>query len=54
MIKNIGKRLWNNGKQIQNKSTEVLRHSNMQLINGNMGEHGESIIGNGENMSKPK
>jgi hypothetical protein len=54
MIKNTGKRLWNDGKQIQTKSIEVLRHSNMQLISRNMGEHGESIIGNGESMSKPK
>jgi hypothetical protein len=54
MIKNTGKRLWNDGKQIQTKSTKVLRHSNMQLISGNMGEHGESIIGNGESMSNLK
>jgi hypothetical protein len=54
MIKNTGKQLWNNGKQIQTKFKEVLGHSNMQLISGNMGEYGESIIGNGENMSKLK
>jgi hypothetical protein len=41
MVKNTGKLLWNDGKQIQTKSTEVLRHSNMQLNSGNMGEHGE-------------
>jgi hypothetical protein len=40
--------------KFKTKSTEVLRNSNMQLTSGNMGEHGESIIGNGENMSKPK
>jgi hypothetical protein len=54
MIKSTRKRLWSDGKQIQTKSKEVLIHSNMQLISGNMGEHGESIIGNGENMSKLK
>jgi hypothetical protein len=57
MIKNTGKRLWNNGKLIQTKSTEVLRHSNMQLISGNMGEQGESKSNkskHGENMSKLK
>jgi hypothetical protein len=42
MIKNTGKQIWNDGNQIQTKSTEVLRHSNMQLISGNMGEHGGS------------
>jgi hypothetical protein len=42
MIKNIGKQIWNDGKQIQTKSTTVLRHSNMQLISGNMVEHGRS------------
>jgi hypothetical protein len=42
MIKNMGKRLWDDGKQIQTKSTEVLKHSNMQLTSGNMGEHGGS------------
>jgi hypothetical protein len=42
MIKSMGKRIWNNGKQIQTKSIAVLRHSNMQLNSGNMGEQGGS------------
>jgi hypothetical protein len=57
MIKNMGKRLWNDGKQIQTTSIEVLRHSNMQLSSKNMGEHGESKsnqIKHDENMSKLK
>ena len=47
MIKNTGKRLWNDGKQIQTKSTAALRYSNMQLNSGNKSEQGE-------NMSKQK
>jgi hypothetical protein len=42
MIKNTGKLLWNDGKQIQTKATEVLKHSNIQLTSGNIGEHGGS------------
>jgi hypothetical protein len=42
MIKSMGKQIWNNGKQIQTKSTAVLRYSNMQLNSGNMGEQGGS------------
>ena len=38
--------------KIKTKSTEVLRHSNMKLTSGNIGKHGESKIGDGENMSK--
>jgi hypothetical protein len=34
MVKNTGKKIWNDGKQIQTKSTTALRHSNMQLNNG--------------------
>jgi hypothetical protein len=45
MIKNTGKQLWNSENKFKTKSTEVLRHSNMQLTSGNMGEHGESIRG---------
>jgi hypothetical protein len=40
--------------KFKSKSTEVLRHSNMQLTSGNIGKHGESIIEDGENMSKQK
>jgi hypothetical protein len=38
----MGKRLWNDGKQIKTKYLEVLKHSNMQLTSGNMGEYGGS------------
>jgi hypothetical protein len=38
MIKNTGKWLWTDGKQIQTKSTTALRYSNMQLNSGNKSE----------------
>jgi hypothetical protein len=44
-------------KQIQTKSIEVLRHSNMQLTSRNMGEQGGSKSNKSkhdENMSKLK
>jgi hypothetical protein len=47
MIKNTGKRIWNDGKQIQTKSIAALRYSNMQLNSGDKSEQGE-------NMSKQK
>jgi hypothetical protein len=43
MIKNSGKRIWNDGKQNQAKSTAALRYSNMQLNNGNKSEEDENM-----------
>jgi hypothetical protein len=47
MIKNSGKRRWNDRNQIQTKSTAALRYSNMKLNSGNKSEKGG-------NMSKQK
>jgi hypothetical protein len=47
MMKNTEKRIRNDGKQIQTKSTAALRYSNMQLNSEDKSEQGE-------NMSKLK
>ena len=38
--------------KFKTKSTEVLRHSIMQITSENIGKRSENMIGDGENMSK--
>ena len=40
------------GNICKTNSTEVLRHSNMQITNENIRKHSENMTGDGENISK--